>query len=320
MQIFRCPACGTRLYFHNTACSCGQAVSFDVERQEMRTDGWFCANREEIGCNWAAPAEGALCVSCAMTEVVPDLRAGDNLQHWADAELAKRWVLANLARWGWFTAVDGGDRPTFRMLSEATVAGGEGVVMGHASCVITINVTESSQAVRAERQENLDERYRTMTGHIRHETAHFLFERLAADPGFVEAFRALFGDERADYAAALQAHYQSPRENDGSFITSYATAHPHEDWAETVAHLLHLVDLTDSVAAAHLSTPQGPAAGYDAYAEPDADALVTLAAEVALAVNHVNRAMDLPDLYPFVLTPAVREKLDFVHGHLRRMA
>ncbi len=319
MQIFRCPACGEPLYFHNLACACGQLVTFDVERQAMGTDGWFCANREDIACNWAAPEQGALCPSCEMTDVVPDLRADGNVDHWARTELAKRWVLANLARWGWFTAADGGARPTFRMLSEETLAGEENVTMGHADGVITINVTEASEAVRAERQEKLDERYRTMTGHIRHETAHFLFVRLSEDANFTTAFRALFGDETADYGAALEAHYASPAENDGSYITSYATAHPHEDWAETVAHLLHLVDLTDSVAAAGLSTSEGPPPNYDAYSETDSDALVSLASAVALAVNHVNRAMDLPDLYPFVLTPQVREKFDLAHTYLRRL-
>jgi hypothetical protein len=317
MQLFRCPACGEELYFHNTACTCGQLVTFDVERQQMRTDAWFCANRDDIACNWSAPEQGTLCASCQLTDVVPDLRAEGNVGHWADTEFAKRWVLANLARWGWFTAADGGTRPRFRMLSEETLAGEENVVMGHADGVITINVTEASQAVRAERQEELEERYRTMSGHIRHEMAHFLFIRLAEDPAFLGDFRGRFGDEQADYAAALQAHYDSPRENDGTFITRYATAHPHEDWAETVAHLLHLVDLTDSVAAAGLSTEKGPPPGYDAYAEADSDAIVRLAVDVALAINHVNRSMNLPDVYPFVLTPGVRDKLDFAHERLR---
>ena len=318
MQIFRCPSCGAPLYFNNTACGCGQEVTFDVETQDMRTDRPFCDNRRDIACNWTALPQG-LCASCAMTEVVPDLQAPENLRHWGETELAKRWVLANLARWGWFTAADAETRPRFRLLSEQTAAGAENVVMGHADGLITINVSEASEAVRALRRENLDERYRTMIGHLRHEMAHFLFVRLSENAAFLDAFRSLFGDERADYAAALAQHYDAPAvESPNTHITSYATAHPHEDWAETVAHLLHLVDLTDSVAAAGLTTDAGPAPGYDAYAEHDAEALTTLAAHVALAVNHVNRALDLPDLYPFVLSPAVRKKLGFAHGHLRR--
>ena len=37
-------------------------------------------------------------------------------------------------------------------------------------------------------------------------------------------------------------------------------------------------------------------------------------------MNHVNRALDLPDLYPFVLAQGVRDKLGFAHGWLRRNA
>jgi len=34
-------------------------------------------------------------------------------------------------------------------------------------------------------------------------------------------------------------------------------------------------------------------------------------------VNNINRCMGQPDLYPFVLTPAVIHKLGFVHGLIR---
>ena len=42
------------------------------------------------------------------------------------------------------------------------------------------------------------------------------------------------------------------------------------------------------------------------------------------ALNGLNRTMGLPDLYPFILSPAVVEKLsvihDLVHGNLKRAA
>ena len=318
MQIFQCPACAGAVHFHNLTCGCGQPVRFDPDRQAMRTDGADCTNRDAIGCNWIADAPGGLCRSCAMTETVPDLAAEDNVDLWARTEAAKRWMLANLARWGWFTPADAGDRPVFKLLAEKTSRGDAKVIMGHADGLITINVNEASESVSAERQEQLGELYRTMLGHMRHETAHFLHVRLSEHPAFLEAFRALFGDEREDYGEALKAHYAAPGAAGDDHITSYATAHAHEDWAETVAHLLHLVDLLDSAAAMRLTFPDGPALGYDAYAEDDANRLVTLAVEVAVAINHVNRAMDLPDLYPFVLGPGVREKLAFAHRHLRR--
>ncbi|MFD1697031.1 zinc-binding metallopeptidase family protein [Roseibium aestuarii] len=317
MQIFSCPACGGTLYFENTRCACGQAVTFDPDSQQMITGAAPCANHKTIACNWPAEQDG-LCRSCAMTRTVPDLATAENTELWATTEAAKRWMLANLARWGWFTRADPGPRPTFEMLSEQTRQGEAQVVMGHAEGLITINVTEASEATRAERRETLGELYRTMLGHMRHEMAHFLHKRLMQEGAFAAAFRQSFGDERADYAAALEQHYANPRPADDSHITSYATSHPHEDWAETTAHLLHLTDLLDSVAATGLALPEGPPAGYDAYAESDADHLLTLAIHISLALNHVNRAMDLPDVYPFILAPGVREKLGFVHHWLRR--
>ncbi|MGR3377262.1 zinc-binding metallopeptidase family protein [Salipiger abyssi] len=317
MQIFQCPNCGAPLYFHNTGCTCGQQVSFDPERQLMQPAAEVCANREIIGCNWQAEA-GGLCRSCAMTETLPDLREAENRPLWEISERAKRWMLANLARWGWFTEADPGGRPVFRLLSENTAVGPKEIVMGHANGIITINVTEASDAVLALRQEQFGELYRTMLGHMRHEIAHYLFLRLSAEPGFLEAFRSLFGDERQDYGAALEAHYAEPQPAGYDHVTSYATAHPHEDWAESIAHLLHLVDLLDSAAAAGLAVPGGPPPGYDAYAESDTEAEITLAVDLSIAMNHVNRALDLPDLYPFVLAQGVRDKLGFAHGWLRR--
>ncbi len=142
-----------------------------------------------------------------MTEVIPDTTTPQNVALWADAELAKRWVLANLARWGWFTSSDDGPRPVFRLLSEQTSAGETAVTMGHADGVVTINVIEADPAERVRRRVELGEPLRTMIGHFRHELGHFFFTRLAERPEFLEAFRAIFGDERADYAAALQRHY-----------------------------------------------------------------------------------------------------------------
>jgi len=316
MQVFACPACSGRVYFDNTACSCGQEVTFDPRTQAMHPGGDFCINRAAIGCNWVAETEG-YCRSCTMTETVPDKGEGDNVLLWARTAAAKRWMLANLARWGWFTDADTGRRPVFDLLSEQTASGDADIVMGHADGTIVINVSEASETTRQVRRENLGELYRTMLGHMRHEMAHFLHMRLAEKPGFDDDFRALMGDERADYSEALKRHYAAPGYPDDSFITGYATAHPHEDWAETTAHLLHLVDLLDSASAAGMTWRGGPPPGYDAYAEPDAGRLVGYAIDATIAVNHVNRAMELPDLYPFVLGDGVRGKLAFVHAHLR---
>ncbi len=318
MQVFHCPGCQTPLWFDNHQCACGQDVGFDPERQVMIATSERCARFSTISCNWIPEPDNAegLCRSCAMTETIPDLRETDNLPLWAETEGAKRWMLANLGRWFWFTDTDPGARPVFRLLSEETAHGETQVTMGHANGIITINVSEANEAVRAELQADMGELYRTMLGHMRHEVAHYLFERLAVVPDFVASFRSLFGDEQRDYGEALKAHYARPSSPSDAHVTSYATAHPHEDWAETVAHLLHLVDIADSAAAVQLTLPEGPPSGYDAYAETDAARVLDHAIRLSLAVTHVNRALDLPDLYPFVLTPQMREKLAFAHRAL----
>lgn len=311
MQHLTCPHCGQRVYFQNTVCICGAALTFDPEAGQFAGNGVACARLSEIGCNWIAESDSGLCRSCRMTSTIPDLSVPENTELLAKSEAAKRWVLANLARWRWFSNADPGQRPVFEMLSERTGAAQVQVTMGHADGLITINVVEADPALRAERQQQLGELYRSMVGHMRHEIAHFLFERLAALPGFLEAFRAMFGDERADYSAALQEHYANPKSPGGQYITEYATMHPHEDWAETSAHILHLVDMTDSLMATGLTGPDIPPPGYDPYADPDGDHLLRVATAVALAVNEINRALDNPDVYPFVLTDTTRGKLKF---------
>ncbi|MCF3974134.1 zinc-binding metallopeptidase family protein [Paracoccus salsus] len=320
MQSFTCPACHARVYFDNLFCACGALLYYEPEAQAMWNQAAPCSNRDSIQCNWAAVPDAALCRSCRMSDMLPALNVGDNQRLLARAERAKRWVLANLANWQWFTDADPGARPRFLMLSEHT--GGQRaaqIVMGHAGGQITINVTEADQLIRLQRQHQLGEQYRSMVGHFRHELAHFLFDRLTLADGFSDAFRALFGDERADYAAALQSHYENPAAPGEDHITAYATAHPHEDWAETVAHLLHMVDFTDSFVSAGLDMKTLPA-DYAPYADDDADHLLSIAAEVAIAINDINRALDNTDLYPFVLTPAIREKMCFAHGWLKRHA
>jgi hypothetical protein len=161
-----------------------------------------------------------------------------------------------------------------------------------------------------------------MIGHMRHEISHMLWWRLSLREDFLDAFREMFGDERQDYVAALQRHYiNGPPPNwKESFLTTYASAHPHEDWAETAAHLLHLTDIADSFAASDLSSPALPSPQWEPYAEPDPERLIHVAAALTVGVNHVNRSMGLPDLYPFVLSETARHKLAFVHKWLRRGA
>ncbi len=318
MRVFANPVGAGSLWFDNLATADGTPVAYDPQARAFVPMPPFCANRERIGCNWIAPKEGAFCRSCAMTALAPDPSIPNAIPNWAQTEAAKRWVLDNLGRWHWFRPEDPGAPPVFHLLAEGPTP----VLMGHVEGVVTISVAEVDPILLTTRREALEEPYRTMIGHMRHEIAHMLWWRLSIRDDFLDAFRAMFGDERIDYPGALQYHYQNgPPENwKQYYLTSYASSHPHEDWAETTAHLLHLTDIADSFTATGLSSPQIPSPNWDPYTETDSERLIHTAASLTVGVNHINRSMGLSDLYPFVLSDFARHKLAFVHKWLRRGA
>ena len=313
MQLPPCPVCGQPIHPHTLICPCGTELVYLPEQGIFVTEARYCGNRAQIGCNWQA-ADGPLCLSCAMTETVPDLVILENQTLWAETERAKRLALHGFLRLGWFTAADTGARPRFHLLAEQTsMQGAVRVIMAHADGEVTLNVAEADPALRAARAKDMDEDFRSMVGHVRHEMGHFVFWRLSQNGAFLGAFRSLFGDERADYAAALEAHHANPHPAGPDHISSYATAHPHEDWAETFAHLMHLLDLADSFEAAGLSLDAHPG-GTPAYQIADTEALILRAGDIVIALNHLNLSMGLPVPYPFVLGPGVRRKMALVHA------
>ncbi|CAM0556489.1 putative zinc-binding metallopeptidase [Vreelandella titanicae] len=318
MRVFSNPVGSGSLWFDNLATADGTPVAYDPQARAFVPMPPFCINRDIIGCNWIAPEEGAFCRACAMTALAPDPSLPNAIPNWAKTEAAKRWVLDNLGRWHWFRPEDPGAPPVFHLLAEGRTP----VPMGHIEGVVTISVAEVDPVLVTTRREALEEPYRTMIGHMRHEISHMLWWRLSLREDFLDAFREMFGDERQDYTAALQRHYTDgpPPDWKERYLTTYASAHPHEDWAETAAHLLHLTDIADSFAASDLTSPELPSPQWDPYAEPDAERLIYVAASLTVGVNHVNRSMGLPDLYPFVLSETARHKLAFVHDWLRRGA
>jgi hypothetical protein len=106
------------------------------------------------------------------------------------------------------------------------------------------------------------------------------------------------------------------------FVSGYAGAHPWEDFAETWAHYLHIVDTLETADAfglrVHPKVGRDPALAmgidFDPYRQGDFDALVEVWLPLTYAVNSLNHSMGQPDLYPFVLAPTVMGKLRFVHG------
>ena len=318
MYVFSNPVGAGSLWFHNLATADGTPVGYDPQARAFIPTSPFCANREILGCNWIAPEPGALCRSCTMTTISPDTSAPNALYNWAQTEAAKRWALDNLGRWHWFRPEDRGTPPVFHLLADGPTP----VAMGHVNGVVTISVAEADPVLSTTRREALEEPYRTMIGHMRHEIAHMLWWRLSLRTDFLEAFRAVFGDEREDYSAALQRHYSNgpPEDWNQNYLTTYASAHPHEDWAETAAHLLHLTDITDSAVSAGFSLAALPYPDWDPYSEPDAISLIQVAISVVTGVNHINRSMGLADVYPFMISHAAQKKLAFVHEWLRKGA
>ncbi|MEO1104394.1 MAG: putative zinc-binding metallopeptidase, partial [Pseudomonadota bacterium] len=182
---------------------------------------------------------------------------------------------------------------------------------GHASGLITINIAEGDDAERERRRTQLGEPYRTLVGHFRHEVGHYYWDRLVApDPALLAEFRATFGDERPDYAEALKRFYTNGPRPDWRehHISAYASAHPWEDFAETFAHFIHMVDGLETAAEFGLSTTTIT----DPYTHREVGDLIAAWVPTTVAVNAVNRSMGQPDLYPFVLSGPVRKKLAFL--------
>ena len=162
-----------------------------------------------------------------------------------------------------------------------------------------------------------------MLGHFRHEIAHYYWDRLVRDSSDIEEFRKLFGDERQDYAATLQRHYDNGplpgwREQ---FVSAYASSHPWEDFAETWAHYFHMVDTLETAAGFGIRVrpkiKQGGDLATEINFDPHKAALDRILESwfpLTFAVNSINRSMGIADLYPFVLPPSVIDKLSFVHN------
>ncbi len=133
----------------------------------------------------------------------------------------------------------------------------------------------------------------------------------------------IFGDERSNYATALQTYYeQGPRADwqDG-FISAYASAHPLEDWAETWAHYLHMIDTVETTAACgvsiHPRRADEPSLSHvsPVVGSPNApfDQLIDSWFPVTYLLNNLNRGLGLADAYPFVWSAPAIDKLRYVH-------
>jgi hypothetical protein len=203
---------------------------------------------------------------------------------------------------------------------------GTPVTTGHAGGIITLNVKEADSPFREQLRLSLGEPYRTLLGHLRHEGGHYYWDLLVApDEKCLSGFRELFGDERQSYEDALKRHYSAGAPSDWTSrcVSAYASMHPWEDWAETWAHYLHIVDAVDTGQAygVQLQPRKDPATGaadteklkLPSSSGDKFEAMMAYWYPLTFALNGLNRSMGHVDWYPFVLSAQAIEKLRFVH-------
>lgn len=349
MKTFHCDKCSNQIFFENTLCfHCNSTLGYQTATrsinafEEAGNGQWRSLHRRDEGklykkcqnyvehnvCNWMLPAddEHELCESCQLTVVIPALSSEKNQILWGRLEAAKRRLLFSLATLHLTPASKEQEPETglaFQFLEDGV--SDQTVMTGHANGVITLNIAEADPAERERTREQMHERYRTLLGHFRHESGHYYFDRLVVGSEWIDEYRALFGDERQDYGQALQHHYKEgpPADWASHFVSSYASSHPWEDWAETWAHYLHMLDTLETANACGLALHPVKAD------EPEIEkiALPTKTDDfdniqhdwfaLTYVLNSLNRSIGMPDSYPFTLSTPVLEKLGFVHKVVR---
>ncbi|MBV9289606.1 MAG: putative zinc-binding peptidase [Hyphomicrobiales bacterium] len=349
MRLFRCQSCDNVIYFENRVCGqCGRRLGYLPEMQTLAAlepasdDEWtpvggkgtprrFCLNAEQDACNWLATegAQDGFCLACRHNGAIPEISSPENLKAWRALELAKHRLFYSLLRWGLpleTRVEDPSHGLIFKFLADPPASGPK-IMTGHDNGIITIALAEADDVERERRRSDLAEPYRTLLGHFRHEVGHHFWDILVRDGGKLDAFRARFGDERQDYGVALARHYEQgpPSDWQDRFVSTYATSHPWEDFAETWSHYLHIVDTLETAAAfgMRVEPPVDPDGSHtakidlDPYAHGSMQDLMDRWTPFVIALNSINRAMGRADLYPFVLAPAVIEKLGFMHELVR---
>lgn len=354
MKLFQCDRCGQVLHFENTKCGgCGAQVGFDANSLEMvsliplrdgfaqsqlsnNADWKYCRNHGQAVCNWLVgyASTSDLCLACELNHYIPNLQKQGNLKNWRAIEVAKHRLIYSLLKLK-LPVQSKQQAPetgmNFDFIDPSQVVPDDAETMtGHMDGIITISIGEANPVQREQNRMNMQERYRTLLGHLRHEVGHYYWNLLIQPyPDKLNRFRSFFGDETRDYADALKQHYDKGPVTDWNqnFVTAYASSHPWEDWAETWSHYLHLTDVMETANALGVSIhPAMDADGskeismdadLDPYLEIDFQSFLKKALSLTFAVNSINRSLGQPDLYPFVIRNPVKEKLTFIHALLK---
>jgi hypothetical protein len=347
MKLFACQHCDNVLYFENTVCErCGHRIGYLPEKEVMSAvepegPNWsaladpgtlyrFCANWEQHACNWMVEASSPspYCRACQHNRTIPDVSDPARHTMWTRIEEAKRRLFYSLIKLQLPLPTPGsGDLQPLVFDFLADPPDRKEIMTGHEHGTVTISLTEADDSEREKLRNSMNEPYRTLLGHFRHEVGHFYWDRLVRDEGRIESFRALFGDESVDYGESLNRYYANgPLPNwQASYVSAYATMHPWEDFAETWAHYLHIVDTLEMAYAFSLSvaprirTDETLSAVVDrnAYRASSMEALLEAWLPITFAVNSLNRAMGQPDLYPFIVSAQAAQKLGYIHDLVR---
>ncbi|MGO4713988.1 zinc-binding metallopeptidase family protein [Bradyrhizobium sp. 2TAF24] len=352
MRLFKCAVCAQLLYFETTRCdTCGHVLGYEHEQNrllalETEDEGahatWrtappsearyrFCSNAAYGVCNWLidAASADAFCLACRHNGIIPDLSQPPNAVNWQRIEIAKHRLLYTLLRLQLplQTRAEDPEGLLFNFLADSPFDPNARVMTGHDSGLITLAIAEADDAERERRRSLMGEPYRTLLGHFRHETGHYFWDRLVRDRNDLDAFRAVFGDDTRSYPDALQAYYSEgpPTDWQAHFVSAYASAHPWEDFAETWAHYLHIIDTMEMARAFNLRVePRIDDSGqleatidFNPYKIASFQTIVDGWLPVSFAMNNINRCMGQPDLYPFILSPEVIGKLSFIHDLVR---
>ena len=345
MRVYTCSHCNNLLYFENNIClKCNFSLGFDASTLSMITlvseNGGqyaniqdkkqkfnYCKNAAYSTCNWLIPIdhESEFCQACDLNRIIPDLTQKKNMKLWKNIEAAKHRLVYALIRLGLPVNRKIGNEEegiAFDFLAEISPA--EKVLTGHDQGTVTLNINEADEGERVKHKAELGERYRTLLGHFRHEIGHYYWEVLIKDSALLENYRALFGDERLDYSEALKIHYANgaPANWSENYISSYATSHSWEDWAETWAHYLHLMDTLETAFSFRINIQpetelavKGTEANikYDPYEIADFEKIFKSWLPLTFAVNSLSRSMGYADFYPFIIPEPVVKKLQFIH-------
>ena len=286
-------------------------------------------------CNWLTRRQGQdrLCVACRHNDTIPDNSQASHLAAWRDIELAKYRPFYSLLRWSCRS------RPAPRTRTTAWRSSFWPILptLPGPKCdwnddgVVTIALAEADSAEIERRRAELAEPieparpfpargWAPLLGHPRSRR-----EQARTVPR--DIWRRFTG-----LPAARKCYYDRVRPRIGRSalglrdLTSRGRISPRPGRL-----FLHIVDTLETASAFGLRiAPSVDKEGahfanlldFDPYAVGSIERIVDAWAPFVVAMNSVNRAMGMPDLYPFVIAPAVVlvEKLRFIHDLVRGAA